>query len=67
MNNIKAKCINCNKEFKENDTIQCFLRSPDDEKGSWGVAVRVDAMFQTRIAKNGDKLKRRHTVCEQVK
>jgi len=55
-----SKCVVCGKAFKSGDWLQAFLRSPDDENGSWTDAVQVDDLFQERIKFNGGKIKRRH-------
>lgn len=58
-----SKCVVCGITFKEGDMVQCFLRSPDNPNGSWTKPVKVDTQFQARIARNNDKLSRRHSHC----
>lgn len=57
-----SKCINCNKAFVEGDMLQAFLRSKDDEEGSWTDPICVDVLFQERINSNNDKFRRRHYI-----
>lgn len=48
-----ACCVKCNQPFKPEDYFQVFLRSPDDEKGSWTKPIFVDYEFQNRVSHNG--------------
>lgn len=58
-----AKCCDCGCPFLLGELMQAFLRSPDDEEGSWTESVVVDANFQNRTAGNRHEMKRRHQDC----
>lgn len=63
MENDNYKCMVCNKEFKTGEYIQAFLRSPDDEAGSFTAPVAVANGLKERIKRNKDKIKRKHLDC----
>lgn len=63
MENDNFKCIVCGEEFKTGEYIQAFLRSPDDEAGSFTTPIAVANGFKERIIRNKDKIKRKHLDC----
>jgi hypothetical protein len=56
-------CVKCGDPFKPGDTLQAFLRSPEDKKGSWTRPISVDAEFQARHRRNNDEVTRAHVQC----
>ena len=61
----RSTCLLCNKPFVVGDSLQAFLRSPDNSEGSWSEPVIVDSGFQARVLENRDKVPRKHTTCER--
>lgn len=59
-----ACCSECNQPFKPGEYLRGFLRSPDDETGSWTRPILVDEEFQDRVLRTkGHELTRVHTGC----
>lgn len=58
-----SKCVVCKKPFRTGDTLQAFLRCPDDPNGSWTTTVVVDEDFQKRFLSEGDLIQRKHSKC----
>lgn len=59
-----AICAVCECELKAGESMQAFLRCPEDPKGSWTKAVVVDADFKNRIREHGiGGMKRKHETC----
>ncbi len=56
-------CVKCGDPFEPGDTLQAFLRSPEDKKGSWTRPISVDAEFQARHRGNNDEVTRAHVQC----
>lgn len=64
---LASRCSVCGVPFKEGGTFQAFLRSPEDEEGSWTKPVYVDAEFQNRHRRNGySEITRVHTECRNL-
>jgi hypothetical protein len=64
-NNGISCCVYCNEPFKEGDSLQAFLRCPEDPDGSWAEPVVVDKEYQARSDKVRDKIRRKHYECNE--